>query len=103
MTYNWIKLPTGLVVNMNLVETLDIIKITNPKDSFQVVAVSGGHRHVLAEGLYQYEKAAQVRDAVLYCAGIKPIEVEADMREKTRNQDDIPRRPAGVPPELNLH
>jgi hypothetical protein len=92
--YNFVKLPTGLILNMNTVETIEIQKLSNPKDSFQVVVTASGHRHVVAAELYQRDKAEQVVTALLQAGAIMPIPVETDLRKP---------RPASVPPELNLH
>jgi len=89
----WIKLPTGLIINMDNVDSLDINKITNPRDMFQVVCVQSGHRQVLAEELYQLEAAQKVIEAVLRAADITPVPVETDLR-------GFKRKVAAIPPEL---
>jgi len=89
----WVKLPTGEVINTDLIQFLKIQRLGSPREQFAVYAYVEGHPVPIAQELYQVEAAEKVLDAFLFVAHIKPVVLDPDLR-------GFKRKVASIPPEL---
>lgn len=79
---NWIEIPGPMWVNLDQIERIQVMKLTNPTESYRVMGFCSGGPFPLADDIYDKDKAEQVAKAIISAGGTNLTVVSPDLRDE---------------------
>lgn len=77
---NWIEIPGPVWVNLDMVTAIRVVRITNPSESYRVVAESDSGNITLADRLRDASSSERVIRNLLRTANLQPPVLDPSMQ-----------------------